>query len=198
MKRMSIVSNFTITVLAAVALAVGLNSSVHAQKGFGKNNTKKTTINTFPDCTVVGDNVVANCGFETGAFAPEWAYAGVFPQYNFVDNGGLIPGVVHSGTFGMAMGEIGAVGCISQPVTTVPDQSYTISYWLANFNAGQPPANEFQVYWNDALLVDLVNLPDSAYAQSAIPDQVGTGADVLTFCARNDPDFIRLDDIVVN
>jgi hypothetical protein len=191
MKRVTIINNFAITALTAVALAFCLSSSMQAQKSLSKGQNSK--LNTFPDCTVVDDNIVANCGFETADFAPEWAFAGPNPEFNFVAGG-----AAHSGNFGMAMGSIGDVGCISQTVNTVPDQSYTITYWIANSNAGAPPANEFQVYWNDGLLVDLTNLPDAAYAQFSIPGQVGTGADVLSICARNDPDFIRVDDIVVN
>ena len=188
MKRISIISNFTITVLAAAALAFCLNVSAQAQKQFPKSNNQPGA-NTFLDCTVVADNLVANCGFETGSFTPEWTFSGVDP----IDNG-VAGFAAHSGTFGMAMGSIGDFGCISQTLTTVPDQVYTLSYWLAN--VGSP--NAFQVYWNDGILVDLVGMPDSAYAQFTVKGLVGTGADALTFCARNDPDFVRLDDIVVN
>src|SRR5713226_904058 len=167
MKRMTIVNNFAVTALTAVALAFCVSSSMQAQKNLKGNNQSK--VNTFPDCTVVADNIVANCGFETGDFAPEWAFAGPNPEFNFVAGG-----AAHSGSFGMAMGSIGDVGSISQTLTTVPDQSYTITYWLSNGSPSTPSG--FQVYWNDALLVDLVDLPTSAYAQFSIPGQVGTGA----------------------
>src|SRR5215472_1154526 len=46
-------------------------------------------------CDAVPDNIVANCGFETGAFAPQWRCEGASPNCRVNDHD------VHSGFFAL-------------------------------------------------------------------------------------------------
>src|SRR5215472_7139458 len=45
------------------------------------------------ECDAVSDNIVANCGFETGDFRPEWT-----AQF-----GAVVRDAAHSGNFGMEL-----------------------------------------------------------------------------------------------
>jgi hypothetical protein len=159
------------------------------KKSFSKNGSE----NTPADCTTVSDNLVANCGFETGDFT-SWAFTGVDPGDNHV-----VTFALHSGNFGAELGSVGGLGCFSQFLATTPGQLYTLTFWLAN--SGRP--NNFQVLWDGGefpLLVsgDLTNMPDFDYTKYTLPGLFADGSDRIMFCARNDPSFFYLDDVVVH
>ncbi len=139
-------------------------------------------------CDNTDGNIVANCGFETGALPPEWTYIGE-PTYVGVDTSA----VAHSGTYGGYFGPIGDIGCIIQTLDT-PALFYDISAWIRNFGA----PNELQVWWGGTLVDDQTDMGDFEYTQMSWPavEPLDSTTD-LWFCFRNDPDFIYIDDIVV-
>jgi flagellin len=141
-------------------------------------------------------NIVQNPGFETGDFT-DWTAS--IPNQSVGNN-------PHSGMFDAELGSVGAPGSLSQTLTTVPGQPYTLTYWLAN----EPPLccpNEFRVTWNGSVITDQMCLPSQTsgffcssfdYTQFEFDNLVATGTSTtLDFGARQDPAFFSLDDVSV-
>ena len=170
--------------LGTLALVFHFNVSAQAQtktepvlRGVGGN--------TPVDCDTVGDNLLINCGFESGDFAPGWTLSGPDPVHNFVSTT-----AAHSGSFGAQLGSVQSFGCISQTVTTTFGQLYTLSFWLSN--SLRP--NNFQVFWGPGdfpakVSGDLLNMPDFDYTKYTITGLFGSGSlDRVEFCAE----FVRV------
>jgi hypothetical protein len=177
-RAIAVVAAFTfVFCLSAQTQAKDLPATV--QNGIGKNRGT---------CELDPNNYVANCGFETNAIEPEWLYEG---DRTFIG----ISNRAHSGSYSGLFGPVGAVGCISQWIDTVPEALYDLSFWLTN---DQSP-NELQVWWNGTMIDDQINMATIPYTLFSYPGQVAS--DVLTqlkFCFRNDPAFMYIDDIVVS
>src|SRR5260370_26184358 len=62
-------------------------------------------------CEAVTNNLVANCGFETGVFGP-WVRSGD-PSFTGIDNASA-----HSGQFGLDTGPLSDLGYITQKLAT--------------------------------------------------------------------------------
>ena len=139
-------------------------------------------------CDAVMDNLVRNCGFETGTFA-NWTQSG---DLSFTGISG--PPVPHTGGFGAFFGPIQSLGYISQMLPTTPGQAYEISFWLRN--VGMP--NRYQVYWGGDLISDQMNVGDFPYMRVSVSPQGASSAMTeLKFGFFNVPDYFWLDDIVV-
>src|SRR5438034_4094428 len=141
-------------------------------------------------------DLVVNGGFETGDFTG-WTVAASF---TFVDPAS--PGVggaggfgTHSGSFYAAMGSVGALGTISQTLSTTTGQTYTLDYWFAS-DGGTP--NEFRVDWDGTTLFDQSNIPTHAYVEYTFAVTATSPSTVLTFFERNDPSYLSLYDVSVN
>ena len=141
-------------------------------------------VNTFPDCTVVAGNLVANCGFETGDFTG-WTQGGD-TSFSSATNCG------HSGTFCAHMGPTAYNGTLTQSLSTTGTCS--LSFWVNN--TSEP--SRFSVEWNAKTVAIFDPVPSMAYNQinvSGLPG--GGGTSFLTFTFYNPPDWVNLDDIVV-
>ena len=84
----------------------------------------------------VGQSMVQNGGFETGDFTG-WTLTDDI--YSFVDNGSVSGITPYSGSYFAALGQSGALGYLSQTLSTVSNQVYLISLWFNN------PLNIYQV-----------------------------------------------------
>lgn len=147
-------------------------------------------------------NIVVNCGFETGTLS-SWT----------VVNGGFI-GVsngttANSGTYGAFLGPVGSDGSIEQTLHPQPKFTYNVSFYLKS-DGGTP--NDFTAQITGVvtntrtgavgtqILFQGVNLPASPYtrytATITMPPVLNQPV-VLKFLARNDPTFFELDDISV-
>jgi hypothetical protein len=135
-------------------------------------------------------NLVQNNGFEAGDFS-SWSKSG---NSQFTDVVNSSP-YVHTGSFGARLGPIGALGFISQTLTTVPGQNYLISFWL--FSGGSVP-NEFLVVWDGGTIFDEINLPNIGWTNVNLIATAATSSTVLEFGFRNDPNYLGLDDISVS
>lgn len=145
-----------------------------------------SSIDVHPNCDAVSSNLVANCGFETGAFPP-WVQSG---DLSFTS---VTPVAAHSGNFGAAFGPP-TLGFIAQMLPTVPGQTYTISFWLRN--VGQP--SEFQLYWDGILISDWISVGTFVFVQLSFPGQMASlSMTEIRFGFSNVPDFFFIDDIVV-
>lgn len=139
-------------------------------------------------CDFAG-NLVANCGFETGAFAPEWTQSG---DLSFT---GLDTPSAHSGNFGAFLGPTGDQGNLSQTLPTTAGGAYTLTLWLAH-DGGTP--NNFYIFWDGTLIDGFVDGDAFPYTQLTYNGLVAStdGTD-LTFSFLQVPAYYHLDDIVV-
>jgi hypothetical protein len=103
--------------------------------------------------------------------------------------------LVHSGDFAAEMGPVVSLGFLTQTLPTTAGQSYTLSYWLANFNR----PNRFQVSWDGSVIFDATDMEDFPYGLVTFENQVASADGTeLQFGFYNLPDYIYLDDVVVN
>ena len=100
-------------------------------------------------------NLVTNGGFETGNFSG-WTHT----DPSGFDNVGSDPLFANSGTYHANLGASPNSGHLSQSLTTVAGNFYTLSFYLANdFTAGLGTSTAFEVFWNG---VSVLTLPANA------------------------------------
>jgi hypothetical protein len=139
--------------------------------------------------TAGATSILFNGGFETGDFSG-WIQGG-----NTGSTGVECPGVSGAqGNCDAFLGPVGSNGTLSQLLTTVPGQSYTISFALAN-DGGTP--SFFSAAFGGATLVSQTNLPASTYQLLTFVQTATSTSTNLLFTFRNDPAFLRLDAVSV-
>lgn len=148
-------------------------------------------------CDAAGNNLVTNCGFETGDFSG-WSLDGN-NSFSGVDGSGPY---THSGTFGAFLGAMSNDGfndalLLSQ---TVGGNAivYTITYWLRN-DGGTPSG--FEASWNGVVIPGSVMVDAGAMDWTEFSFQVtgnsGTGSNMLLFTVYQNQAYFGLDDVVV-
>lgn len=141
--------------------------------------------------------LVTNGGFETGNFSG-WtttlAPAGSLLAVNTADP--------HTGTYAASYGATGGSDdTISQTLSTVAGQSYTISFWLTHPTG--VASNDFSAYWGPTstpLSVNLLSIASAGlfqYTQYTFTETASTSSTVLTFSGRETPAYFYLDDVSV-
>jgi hypothetical protein len=138
-------------------------------------------------CDGVANNLVLNCGFETGDFT-NWAQSGDL-SFTGVDDLSA-----NSGAFGGFFGPIGDLGYITQTLSTTAGQTYSLTYYISN----SMTPNHFTVIWDGMIVSDDTDIPDFPY-MSVTVDGLTASADGtdLTFGFYNVPSYILLDDVSV-
>ena len=134
---------------------------------------------------------VVNGGFETGDFTG-WTFV---DSSNFT-NVGSNPLFAHSGTYHANLGAEGVLGSLSQNVGTTSGTQYDLTFWLANDSGASP--NEFDVLWNGVTVLSLSDAPVFNYTQYSLLVTATSSSSSLEFQYRNDDDFFRLDDVLIN
>jgi hypothetical protein len=163
-------------------------------------------------------DLIVNGGFETGD-ATGWTttnievpYSGV-TQYN-TQIGGFIH--AHTGTYYASLSDDGTAGTIpghgqeaefSQVVVTTPGQNYKLSFW-AYIEQSALPGVQFQAYWDDKLLLNIVDPKDELGLPQDIRDHwvnhsfvvtgAASGTDTVAFFGENKPRYNGLDDVSLN
>ena len=142
-------------------------------------------------CDAIASNLVANCGFETGDFT-DWNTSNLIFT-GVVGSGfdGLDP---NSGTFWAALGNAGSDGIISQTLSTVSGQTYTISFYFGS-DGGTP--NHFVASFGSNVLFSTTDEPGHGYQLYSFTEVATSVSTVLQFNERNDPSYLALDDISV-
>ena len=139
------------------------------------------------ECTAFPGNLAANCGFETGTFAP-WIQSG---DMSFTS---VSARSAASGNFGAEFGPTGSDGFITQNIATTVGRTYAVSFKLRS--SGQP--NRFSVSWNGSVVYSLDNSPDFPFMWVSIGGLMATSTSTpLRFGFFNPPDWWFFDDVIV-
>lgn len=174
-------------VVALFTLLVCLSLSAQAQQKMPPPNRSVAPLAAVgPDCTTVVANLIVNCGFETGDTTGWSTFGGGISANNTNPNHGV---------WAAQMGEVFNTACIGQSFVTTVGQTYTLSFALKS--SGRPN-NFYVIYSGTTVSGDMQNMPDFDYTQYVIGGLVGAGDDSVYFCARNDPAFFFLDDVIFN
>ena len=154
-----------------------------------------------PATLSIGQNIVENGGFETGGFT-DWTLVGDGQNaggfYNGVVDAGSFGGAsnyVHSGTYGVALGQSGFLATLSQSVPSLPGQNYLLSFWLDNPTNGV--TEQFEVNWNGTTLYNILNPPVFGWTNLTFIVGATDATTVLQFAAENDQSYFGLDDVSV-
>ncbi len=131
---------------------------------------------------------LSNGGFETGDFMC-WSITGNTSYMSVADDN------AHSGTYAASLGPIGSLGFLSQTVTTVPGQTYQLTFWLAHnrLEAGTP--NEFQVSIGDNVVFDQQDMGIFDYTQYTFDYTATEATTTIQFGIQENPSFFDLDDV---
>jgi hypothetical protein len=130
---------------------------------------------------------VINGGFETGNFTG-WTLTGN-TGFTGVDNV-----TVHSGSFAGSFGQVGSTGSLSQSLSTVAGQMYTVSFWLGNDGGA---TSSFSAAFGGDTLLSLSDPSSFGYTLYTYDVTASSGSTLLDFTFRQDPAFFHLDDISV-
>ena len=151
-------------------------------------------------------NIVLNPGFETGDFT----YWTATPQVSGTLSVSTEP---HTGTYNGNSN--GNSDTLAQILTTVPNEHYDFSFWLAQAppaTAIEGPFNGFTAYWDGSPIAASVmtNIGPLAYTQYTYSDRIATTAsteikfvlsqvpvDTSGICGSQVPGVWGLDDVVV-
>ena len=144
-------------------------------------------------------NIVGNPGFETGTasnFAP-WTHT---QTLNFLTQNDNNVNFARTGTHSgeLLSTDVAGSGSISQTLTTVSLQTYTLDFWLNNRNGTRVGGTDpFTVQWNGSPLPG-INLPnDSLYHEYTFTVAATGTSTVLEFDSptMGSPWQINLDDV---
>ena len=142
-------------------------------------------------CGAVTGNLLQNCGFETGDFAG-WTQSGNTDSTFVVgDFDGFLP---NSGTQLAALGPSGSDGFLSQTVTTIPDDFYAISWYLAS-DGGTP--NKFNATWDGNSIFSGTNIAVPDFVLYSFTQVATTASTTISFGFSSEPGFLALDDTSV-
>jgi hypothetical protein len=143
-------------------------------------------------------NLITNPGFETGDFTG-WTLGGTPAAIVFGTVAGVSP---HSGNFQAIWTDLGlGTFTLSQTLTTPPDATYTIDFWVALLEGfPQTPQNSIAVQWAGATVFSLANQSSFGYTEFTFNVTASTASTNLAFLLTGSPGLTRwfLDDISVN
>ena len=148
-------------------------------------------------CDAVADNLVGNCGFETGDYY-RWlpqqppCFCAVTEASRF------------SGNFGLEYGPTD-LAHVAQLLATVPGQQYSLSFLLRNtgnqFSEHLPTIlqpNLFRVYWDGVIIYELADAPEIPWMSIQVDGLLASRPiSELRFGFYNPEEWWYFDDVVV-
>ena len=141
--------------------------------------------------SAAGPNLVLNGSFETGAFT-NWTETG-----NNAFDGVQCPGAanVTNGSCDAYFGPLGAVGGITQSITTAVGSQYLITFDFL----GDPgnTTSTFQVGFGGASLLSVINPFNSHFQSYSFTTTASAASSLLSFQFRDDLGFMELDNVSV-
>ena len=151
-----------------------------------------------PATDEVGPSLVSNGSFEdTSTLAGSgWAISGAFLLEGFDYFIDASPADAHGGDHSFGGGAIGALGYISQNITTVPGANYNIHLWLANLS-GFTSGTAIEVRWGGNVVYSASDIPGFAYNEIVIDPIATSTTTTLAIGLRDDAFFLNVDDVSV-
>jgi len=154
----------------------------------------------------VGQSLVRDGGFESGTFS-YWTLAGNTIMmttngpfiYNAVENPAAGFNVAHSGVYGAFLGD-SPPATLSQTLPTCAGQSYLLSFWLNNPQAGADQFFEANWITNGAAtnsVCILSNPPAFGWTNLNFVVTAMSTNSVVQFAVANPPNYFGLDDVSV-
>jgi len=142
-------------------------------------------------CTVASDNMVQNCGFETGDLTG-WvvtpAVSGSDYYVNSYD--------VNSGLYSLAFGAVAGLNdYIDQSLTTIPGQPYNISFYVDSSQDVAP--GQFVAIWDGANILTITDGSGSGYELYSFMEVANTNNTDLQFGGNSPPSWYYLDEVIV-
>ncbi len=172
------------------AAATNLAANTYAT-GLVLTNQTFASEETLPLVLLIGD-LVQNGGFETGDWT-DWTFTGSTDElYNSVSTNAI---AVHSGEYGLELGETNILAYLSQTIPTIPGSSYSISLWLDSSDG--IPTNAFSVAWGGETLFDATNLAAFGWTNLQFTVSASETNTELDIGSRDDNSYLGLDDISV-
>lgn len=149
-------------------------------------------------CDAAAGNLVINCGFETGTTSG-WTLTN--PLINFDHVASALPPFlepVHSGSYAYQLGQFSTNGpaVISQAITDIPGAHYIFSFFLAGDGPSAlfPGITSFTASFGGTSFPIISNDPTFGFTLYSFA-VTGSGSDLISFSAINDPGAFTLDDV---
>jgi hypothetical protein len=145
-------------------------------------------------------NIVQNCGFETGTFSSWTGTATTDTIFNYVDSGDplAIGTTPYQGSYEAALGSLGSTEVLSQSLTTVAGQTYTIQFALLNDTTPvNPYTDSFMAAFGSDDLLSLSNVAADGYTLYTYTATATSASTVLSFTEENDEGDFELDSVSV-
>ena len=142
-------------------------------------------------CDAITGNLATNCGFESGNLTG-WKVNGATTNISVNQDASS----VHSGNWGLSFRTAaGTDNSISQTLSTIPAQVYTITVWY-NPNGTINTPTFLGIEWDGEFRTTVANFGSTEFNLVAA-GALGSGSDTLTVVFSNTQSFSYLDDIAV-